>query len=84
MMFDQARALESAQKSSGSYGFPAPPVGAAISLTALLDSEILLDVGSLAATRVSSQGMKCYFYGFPKHPRIKCPASEVSCNKCQR
>ena len=84
MMFDQARALESAQKSSGSYGFPAPPVGAAIPLSAPPDSENLLDVGSLAATRQShSQGIKCYFCGFPKHPWIKCPAREASCNKCQ-
>ena len=84
-MFDQARALESAQKSSGSYCFPAPPVGAAILLTAPPDSENLLDVRSLAATRQShSQGMKHYFCGLPRHPRIKCPAREATSNKCQR
>ena len=84
MMFDQARVLESAQKSCGSYGFPAPPVGAAIPLCAPPDSENLLDVGSLAATSQShSQGIKCYFCGFPKHPQIKCPPRDASCNKCQ-
>ena len=84
MMFDQTRALESAWKSSGSYAFPAPPVGAAIPLSAPPDSENLLNMGSLAATRHShSQGIKHYFCGFHKHPQIKCAAREATCNKCQ-
>ena len=66
MMFDQARALESAQKSSGSYGFPVPPVGATIPLGAPLDSENLRDVGSLSATRQShSQGINVIFVDSP-------------------
>ena len=84
MIFDQARALKYAKKSSGSYGFPAPPVGAAIPLSAPPDSENLLDVGFLSATKHShSQGIKYYFCGFPKHRQIKCPTREATCNKCQ-
>ena len=58
-MFDQARALESSQKSSESYGFIAHPVGAAMTSSTLLTQTILLigdylqQLGSLTLKQVS-------------------------------
>ena len=84
-MFDQARALESAQKSSESYGFTAHPVGVAMTSRTPPDSDNSPDRGSSAATGQSySQGSKYYFSGSLKHPRSKCPAREATCHKCQR
>ena len=84
-IFDQARALESTQKSSESYGFTAHPVGAAMTSSTPLDSDYSPDRGSSGATGQSySQGSKCYFCGSLKYPRSKYPAREATCHKCQR
>ena len=84
-MFDQARALEFAQKSYESYGFTAHPVEAAMTLSTPPDSDNSSDRGSSAATGQSySQGSKWYFCGYLKHPRSKCPAREATCHKYQR
>ncbi len=67
-IFDQARALESTQKSSDSYGFTAYPVGAAMTLRTPPDSDNYPDRESSAATGQSyNQGSKCYFCGSLKH-----------------
>ena len=31
-----------------------------------------------------SASLRCYFCGYSKHPRAKCPARDASCHKCQK
>ena len=31
-----------------------------------------------------STSLRCYFCGFARHPRTKCPAREATCHKCQK
>ena len=80
-MFDQARALDSAQKNSESYNGAQPSrlVSAAHGNT-LNNSE----VESESASVVSAAKSKCYFCGLPRHPRSKCPARDAVCHKCQK
>ena len=88
-MFDQARSLDSAIRSSESYLVSQPSFSAAVSPAGTLP--VLQHVSSfpdqpdsnlLAA--VPPEGPTCFFCGNSKHPRSKCPAHEALCVKCQK
>ncbi|KAK3726270.1 hypothetical protein QZH41_003048 [Actinostola sp. cb2023] len=79
-MFDQARALESAMRTSESYMAPQPSFNAAVPPTP--PDPVQLDHNTLAAAQHEEQ--TCFFCGNTKHPRSKCPARDATCNKCQK
>ena len=77
--YEDARTLEMAEKQSLSYR--SDVVAAAAKNPESLPDEDpanLLDV--TAAVRTSEE--KCYFCGYKRHPRNKCPAREATCRKC--
>ena len=82
-MFDQARYLESAMKSSESYTASQASFNAAVPssppATPPLDNQ---DPSSLAA--LPTEGAFCFFCGNNRHPRSKCPARDAICMKCQK
>ena len=79
--FDQANALDLAQKNSEAYKMPEMPATAAVSypLTDEVVGAHALDSDSLAATLTSK---KCYFCGDNLHNRRSCPARNSNCNNC--
>ena len=79
-MFTQARTLDTAQKSSESYSsssLPLPVTAATLGQTPPLD-------GTIDSTLAAATGAKCFFCGYTKHPRQKCPARDATCSKCQK
>ena len=81
-MFDQARALDSAQKNSEVYcSLPSQSVSAATPDSSHNSNrEITVELPALAV----AVGTKCFFCSLPRHPRVKCPAREAICHKCQK
>ena len=83
-MFTQARSLDTAPKSSESYTSSGPPPFPASAATSspLPESnpEGCVPEGTIAAVT----GAKCYFCGYSKHPRYRCPARDATCKKCQK
>ena len=79
-MFDQARALDSAQKNSESYGDLGAPSSRLLNAAHGHDSESEPVVAPVMAAITA----KCYFCGLQRHPRSKCPAREATCHKCQK
>lgn len=80
--FDQALALDVAQKSSDSYASVTPSFSAATGdseETKLSPSAVTQ--AAVAAVR-APKNSKCFFCGNNRHPRMVCPAREVPCNKC--
>ena len=80
--FDHARGLDMAEQQNNSY-----QTGPA-SFTAAAPKESVEDFhsnesleGTVAATPATSRG-KCYFCGYDRHPRFKCPASNSVCKGC--
>ena len=73
--YDQARSLDSAQKQSEQYQSNVPYVNA-------LPNEPL--VQNDEKVTLASVKQLCYFCGNNRHPRSKCPARTVQCNKCQK
>ncbi|XP_063216425.1 uncharacterized protein LOC134527570 [Bacillus rossius redtenbacheri] len=69
--FAKARSLESAHIISESY-IP--------SQTPLASTEPVQQPNSPVTAASSSQ--KCFFCGFPRHPRSSCPAREATCKLC--
>eukprot|EP00794_Sanderia_malayensis_P020739 gene20739-22770_t len=80
-MFDQARSLESAMKSSESYSTPNTLINAAI--PAESSSPLDTQENTLVAA-VETTSSSCYFCGNNRHPRSKCPAKDATCAKCQK
>lgn len=84
-MFDQARALDSAHKSSEVYGPPSQPIFSAATsekvVTDTSDSKSLPQVSNHITAAASS---RCVFCGYSKHPRSKCPARDAICHSCQK
>ncbi|XP_020901303.1 uncharacterized protein LOC110239892 [Exaiptasia diaphana] len=80
-MFDQARALDSAMRSSESYFAPQPitTAAAAPEIVSQNQSNQSQNQSTLAAT-----DPLCFFCGNSRHPRSKCPAKDATCNKCQK
>eukprot|EP00794_Sanderia_malayensis_P013431 gene13431-14811_t len=81
-MFDQARALDSAMRSSESYSAP-QPVTAAVPEASAHDESNQVD-STQSDPIIAATDLKCFFCGNPKHPRSKCPAREAICNKCHK
>ena len=79
-MFDHARALESAAQSSELYAPSAPSSFNA----AITDTPTSQEEPKPAASAVTSKSIKCFFCGYNKHPRFKCPARGVTCTKCHK
>ncbi|PIK39574.1 hypothetical protein BSL78_23581 [Apostichopus japonicus] len=81
-MHDQARALESAQKNSESYTLHGPPTLTPQSAAVKSDirPEPLMETIDSASTTTA----KCFFCGYAKHPRSRCPARDETCNKCDK
>lgn len=83
--FNQARALEQAQKHSAAYE---NNVVASISEVTHDDDENLAAVHSKQKSSFKkkfnqNQG-NCWFCGGQRHPRSKCPAREEECSKCKK
>jgi RNase H-like domain found in reverse transcriptase/Integrase core domain/Reverse transcriptase (RNA-dependent DNA polymerase)/Aspartyl protease len=79
-MFDQARALDTAQKNSELYSTSLESsIVAGVSKSS--DENLSRDEAPPTAAAVDG---KCFFCGYSKHPRSKCPAREATCNKCQK
>lgn len=83
-MFDQARALDAAQKNSELYS-PSLGLSAMAAVTELkgsksTDEDCVSNFPAISAA-VNS---KCFFCGYSKHPRSSCPAREAMCNKCHK
>ena len=88
-MFDQARSLESAMRSSESYTVSRPSFIAAVSPVGTLPVAPPVTIPSdqpdfnpLAA--VPLEGPTFFFCGNSKHFRSKSPAREAICMKCQK
>ena len=79
-MFTQARSLDTAQKNSESYTLSGPPsFPTAATTVSPNDPE-----GNPESTLAAVTGPKCYFCGYSKHPRHKCPAKDATCKRCQK
>lgn len=78
-MYDQARALDSAQRNCESYSDI--PSSRVISASCDKESDGELETATVMAAAVVS---KCFFCGLRRHPRSKCPAREAVCHKCQK
>ena len=82
-MFTQARSLDAAQKSSETYvtsNLSPPPTAAATTSPSPM-GRADYNSGSVVA---AVTGAKCYFCGYSKHPRHKCPAKDATCRNCQK
>ena len=79
-MFDQARALDSAQRNSESYSSAPSPSSRVFSASLDINSDN--DSGPLPV--VAAANSKCYFCGLQRHPRSRCPAREAVCHKCRK
>ena len=77
-MFDQARALELATRSSELYTMPQPNINAAVPqpTTPLAEQQ---DPSIVAVAEV--KGLTCFFCGNNKHPCSRCPARKATCLK---
>lgn len=74
-MVTQARALESAQLNSEYF---CQSNNADVS-----DSDKSIQ-GAYSFSARTEQAPRCFFCGYSKHPRSKCPARDATCNKCHR
>ncbi|KAK3878332.1 hypothetical protein Pcinc_016916 [Petrolisthes cinctipes] len=84
-MFDQARALESAQKDSESYSGNSAVYPRLLSAAQENDDcELKCEMKPESPPVVSAASAKCYFCGQSRHPRSKCPARTAVCHKCQK
>ena len=76
---DQARALEAAQRHSESYRQPGYSVNASTSVPPVIPTQ---HEQPTAAATGRSGGQSCFFCGFARHPRSKCPARDAKCKSC--
>ena len=88
--FSTARSLEVAQRNSETYNTPGTCASANpdISKSSKFPPDPGLNESPAAAMKPGiskpyQQG-KCYYCGYPYHPRYKCPAIDAVCSKCQR
>lgn len=72
MAFDTARSLEMAEKQNHSFNPTNNYVAASSEETSSLGDN------SITASTYNSNSNKCYFCGNNRHPRIKCPAKDVT------
>ena len=83
-MFTQARSLHTAQKSSETYATPDPPSFHAAAAAPSSSPHTSKPENDPEGTIAAVTGAKCYFCGYSKHPRHKCPARDATCKRCQK
>ena len=72
----KARTFESAQKNSQTYAAPFSP-------SESTNASVNTDTNELAtAATATKPNSHCYFCGYTRHPRTKCPAKDATCNYC--
>lgn len=87
-VFEHARALELAQKNAETYEHLTvhSSIVAPVTLDTSGDSTRPLNETCQQKTPtlavVSTPPAKCFFCGYAKHPRSKCPARNATCNNC--
>ena len=82
--FDLARSLEMAEKHSQTY-FSNPITAVADMTQAPVSSDMKTspcEDCTCAAAQHTSVGTKCFFCGYGRHPRQKCPALSALCKNC--
>ena len=77
--YDQALAIENAQKQMASYS-QTPPITAAVPVT----EDANLSAMEEPSTAAAVPGQKCWFCGNKRHDRSRCPARDVSCRNCKK
>lgn len=81
---DQARALDTAMRHSEMYTMPQEKFTASAAQepisTRIQDSYDDANCASIAA----KSSVLCYFCGYSRHPRSRCPARDAVCNGCQK
>lgn len=86
--YEKAHTLEMAQQHSESFNHLSPAVNAAVPSGCDLQGAAseAKPAGSeaplLAAASAHQGGAKCFFCGFSRHPRYKCPAKDALCGNC--
>ena len=74
-MFDQTRSLETIARSSESYRAVLPPVNAgAVPDESCDPTTSPSTLASASASASGLQRLKCFFCGYSRHTRSKCPA----------
>ena len=79
-VFTNARSLEMAEKQSQTYHPSSVTTSASTSVNNIEPSPA--DNESLLAATANKQ--KCFFCGYQRHPRSKCPARDESCKLCNK
>ena len=85
--FDQARSLDSAQKSSETYPMPDMPQFQTAAATkpsqVLNEDETNYDhANASASVNIAATKLTCFHCGNDKHDRSICPARDATCHKC--
>ncbi|KAA3673289.1 uncharacterized protein DEA37_0015039 [Paragonimus westermani] len=80
--FTQARALETAESQSLSYTHPHVPYNESCAL----HSPVSIDPSDSGKpdSNLAATIPKCFFCGYNKHPRSKCPPKESLCHNCNK
>lgn len=81
-MFDQARALDAAQKNSELYS---ASVRQSV-MAAVPEPNVKCEIAFPSDSQATSAAVdgKCFFCGYSKRQRSKCPARDAVCNKCHK
>ena len=85
-MFDLARSLESAARSSETHMVTPPSFNAAVlpADKALPDCDPTVNPSNLSTASSFQGGQKCFFCGYQRHPHSKFPARDATCSKCRK
>ena len=84
--YDTARSLELAQKQSQTYTLQTPslPCGAAAPQDTEISDSHPTDNNTNAHSSLNAASSKCFFCGFGRHHRSKCPARDAICRNCDK
>lgn len=84
-MFDQARALDSAHKSSEQYSIPSSSTFSAATSENITDNNsTFAALPDATNSTTASASSKCPYCGFSMHPRSRCPARDATCHTCSK
>ena len=82
--FETARSLEMAHKHADSYLESTNVVAHVTPKIEPKENTNFQEVREEEISVSAATKVKCYFYGFDKHPRNKCPAKNAACNSCSK